>query len=86
MEVLNTCQVIHAGLYYGTDSLKTRLCLRGKEMLYDLCQKHSIPHRNTGKWIVAQDSAQFEAISKVHDFASSVGVPTRFLSAKEAKA
>lgn len=85
MEVLNTCQVIHAGLYYGTDSLKTRLCLRGKEMLYDLCQKHSIPHRNTGKWIVAQDSAQFEAISKVHDFASSVGVPTRFLSTKEAK-
>lgn len=78
-------QVIHAGLYYGADSLKTKLCLRGKEMLYDLCQKHSIAHRNTGKWIVAQDSAQFDAISKVHDFASSVGVPTRFLSAKEAK-
>ncbi|KAJ8116024.1 hypothetical protein OPT61_g2475 [Boeremia exigua] len=78
-------EVIHAGLYYGADSLKAKLCLRGKEMMYDLCQKHSIPHRNTGKWIVAQDSAQFDAISKVHEFASSVGVPTRFLSNKEAK-
>jgi 2-hydroxyglutarate dehydrogenase len=77
--------VIHAGLYYGADSLKTKLCLRGKEMMYDLCQTHSIPHRNTGKWIVAQDSAQFDAITKVHDFASNVGVPTRFLSTKEAK-
>jgi L-2-hydroxyglutarate oxidase LhgO len=54
-------------------------------MMYHLCQKHDIPHRNTGKWIVAQDSAQFDAITKVHDFASSVGVPTRFLSAKEAQ-
>ncbi|KAF1923303.1 FAD dependent oxidoreductase [Didymella exigua CBS 183.55] len=78
-------EVIHAGLYYGTDSLKTKLCLRGKEMLYGLCQRYSIPHRNTGKWIVAQDSAQHDAIRKVHEFASSIGVPTRFLSAKEAK-
>ncbi|KAH7385293.1 FAD dependent oxidoreductase [Phaeosphaeria sp. MPI-PUGE-AT-0046c] len=78
-------EVIHAGLYYGTDSLKTRLCLKGKEMLYDLCKKHSIPHRNTGKWIVAQDDIQMEAIQKVHDFASTIGVPTHFISKDEAK-
>ncbi|KAH7072193.1 FAD dependent oxidoreductase [Paraphoma chrysanthemicola] len=78
-------EVIHAGLYYGTDSLKTRLCLRGKEMLYDLCEKHSIPHRNTGKWIVAQDATQMDAIQKVHDFAKTIGVPTHFISKDEAK-
>ncbi|KNG49994.1 L-2-hydroxyglutarate dehydrogenase, mitochondrial precursor [Stemphylium lycopersici] len=77
-------EVIHAGLYYGPDSLKTKLCLRGKEMLYDLCAKHGIPHRNTGKWIVAQDADQMEALQKVHDFAQSIGVPTRFLSKEEA--
>lgn len=81
----NTQQVIHAGLYYGTDSLKTKLCLRGKQLMYDLCNQESIPHRNTGKWIVAQDTPQMDALAKIHDFASSVGVPTRFLSAKEAK-
>ncbi|KAF1850438.1 L-2-hydroxyglutarate dehydrogenase mitochondrial precursor [Cucurbitaria berberidis CBS 394.84] len=78
-------EVIHAGLYYGTDSLKARLCLKGKRMLYELCQQHSIPHRNTGKWLVAQDSTQMDALQKVHDFASSVGVPTKFLSPEEAK-
>jgi 2-hydroxyglutarate dehydrogenase len=78
-------QVIHAGLYYGQDSLKTKLCLRGKEMMYDLCKTHSIPHRNTGKWIVAQDAAQMEALNKIHAFASTAGVPTRFLSKQEAQ-
>ncbi|KAL6704252.1 hypothetical protein ACN47E_008420 [Coniothyrium glycines] len=78
-------EVIHAGLYYGTDSLKTRLCLRGKEMMYDLCKKYSIPHRNTGKWIVAQDTAQLEALQKVHDFAKTIGVPTHFIKKEEAK-
>ena len=78
-------EVIHAGLYYGADSLKTRLCLRGKEMLYELCREHSIPHRNTGKWIVAQDALQMDALQKVHDFAMSIGVPIHFISKEDAK-
>ncbi|KAF2265959.1 FAD dependent oxidoreductase [Lojkania enalia] len=78
-------EVIHAGLYYGPDSLKTKLCLKGKEMLYETCKRYHIPHRNCGKWIVAQDELQKGEIEKVHNFASSIGVPTRFLSPKEAK-
>jgi L-2-hydroxyglutarate oxidase LhgO len=78
-------EVIHAGLYYGPTSLKTKLCLRGKDMLYELCKKHEIPHRNTGKWIVAQDVAQMDALQKVHDFAKSISVPIHFLSKDEAK-
>jgi 2-hydroxyglutarate dehydrogenase len=85
VNIFNFQQVIHAGLYYGQDSLKTKLCLRGKEMMYDLCKTHSIPHRNTGKWIVAQDAAQMEALNKIHAFASTAGVPTRFLSKREAQ-
>jgi 2-hydroxyglutarate dehydrogenase len=78
-------EVIHAGLYYGPDSLKTKLCLKGKDMLYELCKKHSIPHRNTGKWLVAQDDAQMDAIQKVHEFAKTIGVPTNFITKDEAK-
>lgn len=77
-------EVIHAGLYYGENSLKTKLCIRGKELLYDLCKTHSIPHRNTGKWLVAQDATQMEALEKVHKFSSTIGVPTHFISKKEA--
>ena len=77
-------EVIHAGLYYGPSSLKTKLCLRGKQLLYELCAKHGIPHRNTGKWIVAQDASQMGALEQIHDFAKSIDVPTRFLSKNEA--
>ncbi|KAI0081849.1 pyridine nucleotide disulfide oxidoreductase-like protein [Panus rudis PR-1116 ss-1] len=48
-------EVIHAGLYYPEDSWKTKLCLRGRELMYDRCAKHNIPHRKTGKLVVALD-------------------------------
>ena len=53
--------------------------------MYDLCKKHNIRHRNTKKWIVAQDQQQWEELVKVHDFARSIDVPTRFLSLQEAQ-
>ncbi|THY55612.1 putative FAD dependent oxidoreductase [Aureobasidium pullulans] len=77
-------EVVHAGIYYGHDSLKTKLCVQGKNMLYELCDKHNIAYNNCGKWVVAQDEAQAEAVEKVHAFAKSIGVPTNFLSRNEA--
>ncbi|OQD75101.1 hypothetical protein PENDEC_c008G02747 [Penicillium decumbens] len=78
-------EVIHAGLYYPSDSLKTKLCIRGRNMLYDLCAKHDIPHRNTKKWIVAQNPEQWEACLRVHKHAQGLGdVPTRLVSRDEA--
>lgn len=79
-------EVIHAGLYYGHDTLKTDLCIAGKQQLYDLCNAHNIPYRNTKKWIIAQDEQQMNELEKVHKFANEVGfdrVPTRFLSRSE---
>lgn len=52
-------------------------------MMYDLCQRKDIPYRNTKKWIVAQNDQQVAEVQKVHDFAQSIGVPTRFLSRQE---
>ncbi|WEW58362.1 Vacuolar protein sorting-associated protein 52 [Emydomyces testavorans] len=78
-------EVIHAGLYYGTDTLKATLCIKGRQLLYSLCQKHNIPHRNTGKWILAQDDQQWAECEKLHSHAQAIGVPTRFVGREEAE-
>jgi 2-hydroxyglutarate dehydrogenase len=53
-------------------------------MLYEFCRQNNVSHRNTKKWIVAQDDQQWGECEKVHEFAQSIGVPTRFVGAQEA--
>ncbi|KAE8339803.1 hypothetical protein BDV24DRAFT_152411 [Aspergillus arachidicola] len=79
-------EVIHAGLYYGVDTLKTKLCIKGKEMMYDLCARNGLAHRNTKKWIVAQTEEQWAAALKTHEHAQKIGVPTRLIGRAEAQA
>lgn len=58
-------EVIHAGLYYPRGSLKATLCVRGREMLYEYCASHNVPHRRCGKLLVAtarDQIAQLEGI------------------------
>lgn len=51
-------EVIHAGIYYPRDSLKATLCVAGRRALYERCERLGIPHRRTGKLIVATDDAE----------------------------
>jgi L-2-hydroxyglutarate oxidase LhgO len=59
-------EVIHAGMYYSTDSLRARHCVRGRRMLYDYCASHGVPHRKCGKLIVATNAAEAAKIEAIH--------------------
>jgi L-2-hydroxyglutarate oxidase LhgO len=66
--------VIHAGLYYPTGSLKARLCVRGRRLLYELCEAHNIPHRRLGKLVVAANETELPALESLMARARKNGV------------
>src|SRR3954454_12935065 len=53
-------EVIHAGIYYKAGSLMARMCVSGRQALYEYCRAHGVPHRNCGKLIVATTPAEAE--------------------------
>lgn len=67
-------EVIHAGIYYPAGSLKARLCLRGRELLYAYCHDHGVEHRRCGKLIVATQSAQLAELERIAAAARRNGV------------
>ena len=67
-------EVIHAGIYYPAGSLKARLCVRGRDALYDYCREHGVAHRRSGKLIVAADAAQARQLDGIAERARANGV------------
>jgi L-2-hydroxyglutarate oxidase LhgO len=65
-------EVIHAGLYYPTGSLKASLCVQGKHLLYDYCAARGIAHQRCGKLVVATDTAQHAQLHALAERANGV--------------
>lgn len=82
------------GLYYPLDSLKMKLCIRGRKLLYDRCEAHGIPFKKTGKLVVARADQRVYLKSlhaKAQEYEKSRSwpfepLPTKLISGAEARA
>ena len=77
-------EVMHAGIYYPTGSLKARLCFAGRNELYRYCAEHDVNHRRIGKVIVACDETELTGLEKYRKQAETNGCSDlRILSGAE---
>ena len=79
-------EVIHAGIYYATGSLRERHCARSLRLLYAYCESHGVPHKKLGKLVVASRIEDIPALEKIFAQGERNGVEgLRMMSAAEAK-
>ena len=64
-------EVIHAGMYYPTGTLRAQHCVSGRRMLYEFCSSHGVPHRKCGKLVVATTEAE---VDKIHAILKQGGI------------
>ncbi|KAF9974726.1 hypothetical protein BGZ73_001809 [Actinomortierella ambigua] len=67
-------EVIHAGIYYPADSLKTQLCLEGNRLLYKLCDKNRIEHSRITKWVVGHSDQDEGYLTRLMKNGHQLGV------------
>ncbi|KAJ1817037.1 hypothetical protein LPJ60_005042, partial [Coemansia sp. RSA 2675] len=77
-------EVIHAGIYYPRDSLRTRVCIEGKHRLYEYCQRQGVSHQRVGKWVVAQGNEQLEYLYALRRHCAELGVPAEIIGSAAA--
>lgn len=67
-------EVIHAGIYYKPSGMRGRLCVKGRDALYDYCIERGVTHQRCGKLIVASGEAEIGRLSSIKQNAERNGV------------
>ena len=67
-------EVIQAGIYYKKESLKSRLCFKGKNYLYEFCKKYNVRHNKIGKIFLARSNNELNELDKIINLANINGI------------
>jgi L-2-hydroxyglutarate oxidase LhgO len=79
-------EVIHSGIYYPINSLKSKLCIRGNKLLYNFLKKHDIPYLNCGKLIIASNKDEEKILDKLFSNGMNKKINgLEYISSKKAK-
>ncbi|MGV9316130.1 L-2-hydroxyglutarate oxidase [Streptomyces sp. NPDC003691] len=71
--------VIHSGIYYRPGSLKARYAVEGAAEMVKFCAEHGVPHRVTGKLIVATRRDELPRLHALVQRGRENGIPVREL-------
>lgn len=66
--------VIHSGIYYKPGSLKAKLCVEGRRMLWRYCEEKAIPYKGLGKLIVATEPEEIPRLLDLYERGRQNGV------------
>lgn len=79
-------EVMHAGMYYPTGSLKAEMCVKGLKMLYKFCDEHKVPYQRIGKLVIARDESEIASLEGILKQGKANGVTDlRLLDQNEIK-
>jgi L-2-hydroxyglutarate oxidase len=68
--------VVHSGLYYSPGGLKARLAVAGCAETIAFCRTHDLPHRVTGKLVVATEPEELPRLAELKRRGDANGVAT----------
>jgi len=72
-------EVIHTGIYYPPNFLKTTLCVQGSTLLYEFCDKYHIPCKRIGKVVVGTNKKEAKEIEGLLERGKQNGVRDLYL-------
>jgi L-2-hydroxyglutarate oxidase LhgO len=78
-------QVIHSGIYYPANLLKTKLCIEGSQKLYAFCNRYQVGHKRLGKLVVASASSESTRLQELQQQAQANGIQIQPLSTHEVR-